>query len=268
MWQTNLKILLIVLGTLGLYTLVANSIPQVASEVPEEVSFGGDVTPEQLVSAGEGIFNGAGGCTACHGLGTRAPNLLTDHAGEGTIGQRCGTREPGVECKAYIYEAITNPTKYVVKGFDPMVFNAKTFSDGQIWSLVAFLESNGGTVDVVGSDIKTTGDATPAATGVSMGPGGGPAGAASATTDPKQLLQANMCLGCHALDGAGPPMGPSFDHIGSTHNAEQIRQGILDPNATAFPGFEAVKGVMPPTFGQQLTAAQLEAIVSYLAARK
>lgn len=257
MWQTNLKIILIVVGTLGLYTLVANSIPQVASEVPEELSFSEDVSPEQLVSAGEQLFNGAGGCTACHGLGTRAPNLLTDHAGEGTIGQRCGTRESGVACKAYLYEALTSPTKYVVKGFDPMVFNAKSFSDGQIWSLVAFLESNGGAVDVVGSDIKQTDAAPPAASG-----------AASATTDPRQLLQANMCLGCHAIDGAGPPVGPSFDHIGAKRSAEQIRQGILDPNATAFPGYETVKGVMPPTFGQQLTAAQLEAIVSYLAERK
>ena len=268
MWQTNLKIILIVIGTLGLYTLVANSIPQVASEVPQELSLSGNVTPEQLVSAGEQLFNGAGGCTACHGLGTRAPNLLTDHAGEGTIGQRCGNREPGVVCKAYIYEAITDPTKYVVKGFTPMVFNAKSFSDGQIWSLVAFLESNGGTVDVQASDIKQTGDAKPAASGVAMGPGGGVAGAASATTDPRQILQANMCLGCHAIDGAGPPVGPSFDVIGKTHNAQQIREGILDPNKTAFPGFEAVKGVMPATFGQQLTAAQLEAVVEFLAARK
>src|SRR6185503_12016282 len=152
---TNLKIILIVIGTLGLYTVVANSIPQVASEVPEELSFTDNVTPEQLVSAGEQLFNGAGGCTACHGLGTRAPNLLTDHAGQGTIGQRCGTREPGTDCKTYIHQSIVDPTAFVVPGFGPMVFQAKTFSDAQIWSLVAFLESNGGEVTVTGADIKT-----------------------------------------------------------------------------------------------------------------
>ena len=87
-------------------------------------------------------------------------------------------------------------------------------------------------------------------------------------SDPRELLQNNLCLGCHAIDGAGPPLGPSFDGIGGKRTAEQIRAGILDPNATAAPGFEAVKGVMPTTFGQALTAAQLEAIVSFLAARK
>lgn len=268
MWQTNLKIFLIVLATLGLYTLVANSIPQVASEVPEELSFTGDVTPEQLVAAGEQLFNGAGGCTACHGLGTRAPNLLTDHAGEGTIGARCSNRVPGEDCKAYLHQSLMDPTAFVVAGFTPMVFQARTFSDAQIWSIVAFLEAQGGEVTVSASDLDMSGDAGPAATGIAMGPGTGPSGAAGATSDPKQLLQENLCLGCHAIDGAGPPLGPGFDGIGAKRTAEQLRAGILDPNATAFPGFEAVKGVMPTTFGQQLTASQLEAIVGYLAARK
>jgi mono/diheme cytochrome c family protein len=268
MWQTNLKIILIVVGTLGLYTLVASSIPQVASEVPEELTFSGDVTPEQLVSAGEQLFNGAGGCTACHGLGTRAPNLLTDHAGEGTIGARCGNRVAGEDCKAYLHQALVDPTAFVVTGFDPMVFQARTFSDAQIWSLVAYLEAQGGEVTVTAADIDTSGDAGNSATGVTMAPGTGTAGAASATTDPRELLQNNLCLGCHAIDGAGPPLGPSFDGIGGKRTADQIRQGIVDPNATAAPGFEAVKGVMPTTFGSALTAAQLEAIVGFLSARK
>ena len=78
MWRTNLTIVLLVLGTLALYTLVANSIPQMQSVVPQALDLSGDVTPAQLVAAGEGVFNGAGACTTCHGLGTRAPNLLTD----------------------------------------------------------------------------------------------------------------------------------------------------------------------------------------------
>ena len=73
----NLKIFAVVLGTLGLFTFVANSIPQVQSEVPVELSFGADVSAEELRSSGELLFNGAGGCIACHGTGTRAPNLLT-----------------------------------------------------------------------------------------------------------------------------------------------------------------------------------------------
>jgi hypothetical protein len=76
-WQTNLKVLLVVVGTVTLYTLVANGIPQVESEVPEQLTFTGEVTADELVQAGEELYQGAGGCVACHGLGTRAPNLLT-----------------------------------------------------------------------------------------------------------------------------------------------------------------------------------------------
>ena len=53
MWKTNLKIFGIVLGTLGVYTVLANSIPQIESEVPQELTFGADATPEQLATAGE-----------------------------------------------------------------------------------------------------------------------------------------------------------------------------------------------------------------------
>src|SRR5438445_492892 len=95
MWATNLKVVGVVLGTLALYTLIANKIPQVQSEVPQTLTLGANVTPEQLVAAGEKVFNGIGGCTTCHGLGTRAPNLLTDEKGTGPLAARGGTREPG-----------------------------------------------------------------------------------------------------------------------------------------------------------------------------
>ena len=109
MWLTNLKIVLVVLGTLGLYTLVANAIPQLESEVPQELSFSGEVSVRELISAGEDLYQGAGQCTTCHGLGERAPNLLSDHGGEGTIGQRCGDRVQGEDCKAYIYASMGRP---------------------------------------------------------------------------------------------------------------------------------------------------------------
>jgi len=109
MWATNAKIIGIVLGTLALYTLIANKIPQVQSEVPQALTLGANVTSEQLVAAGEKVYTGIGGCTTCHGLGERAPNLLTDEKGQGPIGARCGKREPGKTCKQYLYESLDNP---------------------------------------------------------------------------------------------------------------------------------------------------------------
>src|SRR3990172_11127913 len=106
MWGINLRIGAVVVGTVLFYTLIANTIPQIESEVPVELSFTGEVTPRQLIEAGQQLYEGAGGCTACHGLGTRAPNLLTAQGSEGPIGARCGERVEGVECKAYLYQSM------------------------------------------------------------------------------------------------------------------------------------------------------------------
>src|ERR687883_2023395 len=106
MWKTNLKVLAVALIVIGFYTTVAHVIPQLQSEVPETLDLTSNASPEALVAAGERVYNGAGGCTACHGLGTRAPNLLTDHAGQGSIGQRCGSRVSGEDCKAYLHQSL------------------------------------------------------------------------------------------------------------------------------------------------------------------
>jgi cytochrome c551/c552 len=86
--------------------------------------------------------------------------------------------------------------------------------------------------------------------------------------DPRAILEEKGCLACHQIDGAGPPIGPSFDDVGSRLSPDLIRQSILDPNAVIAQGYEQFAGVMPATFGQQLSAAQLEAVVQFLAVRK
>lgn len=272
--MTNLKIVLTVVGTLGLYTLVANSIPQVRSEVPEELSFGADVAPAELVAAGEELYAGAGGCTACHGLGTRAPNLLTGEGGLGAIGARCTDRVQGQDCKAYIHESMVAPMDYVVEGYQPIMPDARrTLSENQIWALVAYLQSQGGDVTVTGQDLQDPGEETAAGGGAGAGgaaapaAGGGGAQGAPGGLDPVALLENNLCMNCHTMDGEGIELGPSFDGIGSRLDAAAIRTAILDPNAEASEGFEALLGTMPTNFGQMFTAAQLEALVEYLAGR-
>jgi len=272
MWATNLKIVGIVLGTLALYTLIANKIPQVQSEVPQTLTLGANVTPEQLVAAGEKVFNGIGGCTTCHGLGTRAPNLLTDEKGTGPIGARCGKREPAKSCKQYLYESLDNPTAYIVAGYQPiMPVMTKQLSPAQIWSVIAFLESQGGTVDVSASDIPAASTAsTTSATSTTAGGGGGggSGGLAGGSTDPKAIIQAAGCLACHKLDGQGQVIAPDLTHVGSRRDAASIRRKILDPMSSIAKGYEKLAGIMPKTFGTMLNAAQLEALVQYLAGHK
>jgi mono/diheme cytochrome c family protein len=264
MWATHLRIVAVVLGTIGLFTVVCNAIPQVQSEVPQELSLTGDVTPEQLVAAGEQLYAGAGGCTACHGLGTRAPNLLTDDGGKGQIGARCGSRKPGMDCKAYLKESMESPNAFVVPGFQPIMPDIRrTLSEGQIWALVAYLESLGGEVTVTADDVTSSQASEPP-------PGAaGPSGPAqNATLDPQELITQHNCAACHQLNGQGGAIGPSFDGMGGRRSADAIRRGILEPNADTAQGYAAVAGVMPATFGSQLTAAQLEALVRFLANRK
>ena len=265
MWVTNAKIVGIVLGTLALYTLIANKIPQVQSEVPQTLTLGANVTPEQLVAAGEKVFNGIGGCTTCHGLGTRAPNLLTDEQGTGPIGARCGKREPGKSCKQYLYESLDNPTAYIVSGYQPiMPVMTRQLSPEQIWAVIAYLESQGGTVDVSASDIPTTSStSTTSPTG-----GGGGGGLAGGSADPKAIIQAAGCLACHKLDGQGQVIAPDLTHVGSRRDAESIRKKILDPTSSIAPGYEKLAGIMPKTFGAMMNASQLEALAQYLAAHK
>ncbi|HEX9885055.1 MAG TPA: c-type cytochrome [Longimicrobiales bacterium] len=261
MLMQNLKILLVVLGTLGLYTWVANAIPQIESEVPTELAFGADVAPEELVRAGEELYAGAGQCTSCHGLGTRAPNLLTDHEGEGTIGQRCGGRVPGEDCKTYLHRSMIEPAAYLVQGFGPIMPDQRiNLSNNQIWALVAFLQDQGGQVTVTGADLASEAPSPAAAPA--------PAAPASTSLDPLELLRSNACLGCHLLGDEGVQLGPPLSGIGARVTADYIRESILDPAAGVSEGYESVQGLMPPIFGQSLTAAQLEAIVRFLAEQR
>jgi mono/diheme cytochrome c family protein len=265
MWAINLRIGGVVIGTLLVYTVLANSIPQVQSEVPKQISMGADVTPEQLAQVGEQIYAGAGGCTACHGLGERAPNLLTDDRGSGLIGARCANRMPGHSCKEYLHESLVEPGEFVVAGFQPIMPDvSRTLPPEQIWALVAFLESVGGTVTVTGADLPTAD--TEGSHGDEGGGGGGFLAGGSA--DPTTLLNEGGCMGCHQLAGEGGALGPDLTKVGGRLNAAKIREAILDPAGQASPGYESLTEVMPKTFGDQLSAAQLESLVRFLAAKR
>src|SRR5205809_5003116 len=142
---------------MGSYTYFANSIPQIQSKPPAELSLeGGNVTPAQLVKAGEEIFKTKGTCEICHRIGqpgTRAPDL----AG---VGARAAKRKPGLSAKQYIIESLLQPGAYLVEGYPnimPQVDKPPIgLNRSEVWALVAFLESLGGTVDGKLDDIPKT----------------------------------------------------------------------------------------------------------------
>jgi ubiquinol-cytochrome c reductase cytochrome b subunit len=72
---------------------------------------------------------------------------------------------------------------------------------------------------------------------------------------------ARYCVGCHVIDGDGGTDGPDLSHAGAKHDAPTLRRWIVDPELVD-PDAEM------PSFGERLTAAQLDAMSAYLAARK
>jgi cytochrome c2 len=252
----GLKVGAFALVVMGAYTYFANSIPQIESKPPQELSLeGGNVTPAQLVKAGEEIYKTKGTCEVCHRIGqkgTRAPDL----AG---IGGRAGRMKPGTSAKQYIIESLLNPGAFVVEGYPPIMPAVDkppiALNRSEVWALTAFLESLGGTVDDI-----------PASVGAASA-GGAPA-EVKIPGDPKAgktvFTGKGGCLACHkAGDIPGTPVGPDLSQIAKIQTPDYIMKKILDPKgAGVVAGFPP--GVMPQTFGQVLTAKEYTDLVAFL----
>ncbi len=251
------------LAVMGAYTYYANSIPQIQSKPPEELSLeGGNVSPEQLVKAGEEIFKGKGTCEVCHRIGqpgTRAPDL----AG---VGARAAKRKPGMSAKAYLIESLLDPGAYVVEGYPNIMPKVDRppigLNRSEIWALVAFLESLGGTVDVKLDDIPKTAGAAVA------GGGGAQVAELKLSGDPKAgqavFMGKGGCFACHKVNAiSSGTVGPDLSQIARIQTPEYIMAKILNPGAMGtVAGYPP--GVMPPTFGQTLTAKEYVDLVAFL----
>lgn len=260
------KVGLFSLLVMGIYTYYANSIPQIQSEPPEEISLEeGKVTPEQLARIGKQIFEGKGTCAICHRIGqvgARAPDL----AG---VGARVAARRPGVSATAYLVESLLNPGAYVVEGFPKIMPKIDRppigLNRSEIWAVVAFLESQGGSVDVKLQDIPETAGAQAVGEGA-------PVAELKLPGDPKAgqavFMGKGGCIACHKAGAIGAsPLGPDLSQIARIQTPEYIMAKILNPA-----GMGTVVGyppnLMPPTFGQVLTAKEYIDLVSFLLSLK
>src|SRR3989442_13078743 len=109
-----------------------------------------------------------------------------------------------------------------------MPIMTRQLSPEQVWAVIAYLEAQGGTVDVTGDDIAKSKQAAGPAAGGGGGaapPGGG--ALAGGSTDPKQIIQAAGWLACHKLEGHGQGIAPDLTHVGSRRGADSIRRKIL-----------------------------------------
>jgi mono/diheme cytochrome c family protein len=246
---------------MGGYSMFANSIPQIESKPPQELSLeGGNVTPAQLIKAGEEIFKTKGTCEICHRIGqkgTRAPDL----AG---VGARAAKAKPGMSAKAYLIESLLQPGAFVVEGYPPIMPAVDkppiALNRSEVWALTAFLESLGGTVNVTLNDIPATVGAGSA--------GGGAVAEVKIPGDPKggeAVFQGKgTCIACHKAGKIGAsPVGPDLSQIAKIQTPDYIMKKILDPKGAGtvanFP-----PGVMPQDFGTRLTSKEYVDLVAFL----
>ncbi len=144
-----LRILGLTVATTAFYTLVGQLVPQKEVHPPKEAELKKDMTSDQIVKAGQEIFEGKGLCTTCHTLGKSGALRFPDLGG---IGSRAASRKPGLSDVDYLAESIYDPNLYIVPGFNPgmPVINKPPIglSDQEILAVIAYLQSLGGKASV------------------------------------------------------------------------------------------------------------------------
>jgi mono/diheme cytochrome c family protein len=72
------------------------------------------------------------------------------------------------------------------------------------------------------------------------------------------------CGNCHTLEAAGTTqtLGPNLDETLGDKDAAFVRESIVNPDAEVAEGFSA--GVMPATYGDQLSDEELANLVAFL----
>jgi mono/diheme cytochrome c family protein len=152
---------------LGLFSITALSVPQMASLPPAEEKF--DVanikTASDMAAIGQKIFFSKGQCALCHSIGPSESARCPDLKG---IGAKL-TRE-------FMYESLTQPQAYIYLDFrhesQPKEYPARMpyinknpigLSKNEILSVIAFLQQmSGEPITVSPSEITQASDASPA----------------------------------------------------------------------------------------------------------
>lgn len=275
-----LQVMLFSLITIGLFAGYSNfGIPKIEPAPPPvaETFDLASMTMPQFIALGDKLYKGKGTCTLCHNSMGRAPMLNTI----GTVGPQrlADSRYQGAatDIETYLYESMVKPSAFVVAGFgkagsqdseSPMpdvTGGAIDFSEAETIAVIAYLQDIGGAEVTVTIPDDPEGKTTDTKTDTEQEK-------QQASTEPRksldtpQAIMANFsCIACHKVDGAGGELGPDLNLTGAQKDENYIRRAILDPNAEIAEGYAPI---MPPVYGDQMTAKELELLVNYLARLK
>jgi mono/diheme cytochrome c family protein len=250
------------------FTLVANTLPQIEGEAPvdEEIDLGA-LTMDSFIATGESLFSGKGTCTLCHNDLGRAPDILVLNMVETARQRLSDTRYKGQaeDVETYLRESMVSPGAFVVEGFGTKGSNDSEspmpaidaapigLSDIEIDAVIAFMQAkDGNTVSVAlptEADVDDSAEAPTEAVAV----------AAPAQTA-EEAIGKHTCSACHTVLTSESPVGPSLVDVAERLSPAEIRQSILDPAAVVAEGFTPI---MPTDFGARLTAGELEMLVEF-----
>ncbi len=147
-----LKLAIIVVGLNLIFVYIGNYfLPQSESRPPKVIKIAEGISQEDLIQVGEEIVFGKGQCMVCHVAkpesGMRAPAMSSI----GAEMEKVAT-ERGITPEEQVFEALVNPSKYVVKGFEdimsPVQVPPSSLTDGEITAVAAYLQSQGGKVTI------------------------------------------------------------------------------------------------------------------------
>lgn len=266
---TIVKVLGFSLGMALVFTGIANLLPQVEGQAPEdkEVDLGA-LTMESFIAMGEDLFRNKGTCTLCHNNMGRAPDILELEMNETSRRRLADERYKGSakDVAGYILESMVDPGVYVVKGFgkkgtkdteSPMPAINKApieLNDVEMSAVIAYLQAkDGGEVTVA----LPTDTPAPALVAEAAAP------AVAATAE--EAIAKFACSACHAVLDSASEVGPSLKNVGARLSAEEIRQSIVNPNAVIAKNYPPI---MPPDFADRMMAKELEMMVEFLAKSK
>ena len=281
--KTFIKVIVFSAVILSVYTIFPMTLPQQRSEPPPLEEKVGALTMDKFIDIGKDIFDGKrggfGGCILCHDPKLkRAPELINMHS---TSEDRL--KDPRYKGKAksgeeYLRESMEEPSAFVVAGFgiagsndtkSPMMEIKKYLKPWEINAAIAFLQSkDGGDVTVQPPTGDEGGGEKEAGAGAVAAP---PAPVRS----PQEFFQKYGCGACHKHEkgGIAGALAPDLTHIGSLGAQRRpgmgardyIRESILNPTAFIVPGMPPI---MPPGFGDRMTAGELEMAVVFLSDSK
>ena len=114
-------------------TPAAEATPTVGTGSPQPTA----TTRPPDPAAGEALFN-SNGCSGCHSTGS---NTIVG-PGLAGIGERAGTRIPGMSADEYLHESIVDSQAFIVPDFPPsMPPSFPNLSETDVNDLVAYLKT-------------------------------------------------------------------------------------------------------------------------------